>query len=257
MKKNGLRGVAQFVETGIRSFHKKRLESLETTSLTGLLKKKNPYLYKAKNLVTAQGLVETLLDAKLSSSEEEIFGEFLESLALFVAQKRVGAEKSSAHGIDFEYTAGGTRHLVAVKSGLNWGNSSQWTALHNDFNTAEKILRQSEHITSVKKALGICYGKAKTTTRKGVLQVCGQNFWFMITGDEDFYKEIVEPLGHKAKELNDEFAENKTRLVNKFTKEFITDFCDGKGAILWERLVEFNSGNLTENDKTELQPAAR
>ena len=57
--------------------------------------------------------------------------------------------------------------------------------------------------------------------------------------------------------MNGKFAEEKVRLVNKFTKEFIGDFCDETGAILWDKLVEFNSGNLTEDDKTDLQPAGR
>ncbi len=29
--------------------------------------------------------------------------------------------------------------------------------------------------------------------------------------------------------------------VNRFTAEFIEDFCDSKGAIDWEKLVEFAS----------------
>ncbi len=218
MKKSGLQDVTEFIEASIQSFHKNRLESLESTSLLGLLKKKNPYLYRAKNLVTSQELVSSLLEAKLSSSEEEIFGEFLEGLALFMAQKRIGAVKSSAHGIDFEYTARRTRHLVAVKSGLNWGNSSQWTALHNYFNIAERILRQSQHITGVRRIIGICYGKAKTTVKKGAVQV----------------------------------SKKKVQLINKFTKEFVNEFCDGDGAVLWSKLVEFNSGNLTAKDKKEL-----
>lgn len=141
---------------------------------------------------------------------------------------------------------------MSVKSGLNWGNSSQWKALENDFKTAIKVLRQSHHINEVKAILGICYGKAATTLKKGIiLQVAGQNFWYMISGDEKFYTEIIKPLGYKVKELNEAFNVKKSEIINKFTKEFIEDFCDKDGKVLWEKLVKFNSENITDRDKRE------
>lgn len=84
------------------------------------MQKKNPYLFRAKNIITAQELVTSFLDAKLSASEEKIFGDFLEDLAIFVAQKTLDAKKSSGSGIDFEYRKGDKIVLVSVKSGLNW-----------------------------------------------------------------------------------------------------------------------------------------
>lgn len=247
MKEINLTEVKEFVKTNIGTFHLNRLKSLEDTDLKELLKKKNPYLFKAKNLVTAQDLVTSFLDAKLSSSEEEIFGAFLEDLALFVAKKQLNAVKSSSHGIDFEYTHNNTRYLVSIKSGLNWGNSSQWKRLEDDFKMAMKILSQSSQISEIKCILGVSYGKQKRTLKKGYInQICGQEFWFEISGKENFYKEIVEPIGYKSKELNDNFLAKKVQVINKFTKEFLNDFCNDKGIILWGRLVEFNSGNLKD-----------
>ncbi|PIO06390.1 cytosolic protein [Candidatus Micrarchaeota archaeon CG08_land_8_20_14_0_20_59_11] len=245
MKPIKLIEVKNFVEEHITEFHDARLQSLEKTSLKELLKRKNPYLYRAKNLVTAGELVSSILDAKLSSSEEELFGEFLEHLAIFVAQKTRNAAKSSAPGIDFEYQDGRTRYLVSVKSGLNWGNSSQWNALEDSFKTAMKRIKQNRGVSDVQCILGVSYGNQKTMVKKGfIVQICGQNFWYMVSGSKDFYIQIVEPLGHRAKELNDSFKQRKARLVNKFTGEFISDFCDRDGTILWNKVIEFNSGNL-------------
>ncbi|MBS3069029.1 cytosolic protein [Candidatus Micrarchaeota archaeon] len=248
---NEIRG---YVATSIQTFHENRLKSLEETDFHTLLKKKNPYLFRAKNLVTAQELITSFLDAKISSSEEEIFGEFLEGLAIFVAQKTKNASKSSAHGIDFEYASGGTRFLVSVKSGLNWGNSSQWKALQRDYEGAIKILKQSKHVKNVVCVLGIGYGKAKTTTKRGyILQVCGQNFWYMVSGDETVYTKIIEPLGYRARELNYSFLAKKNQVINKFTGQFISEFCDKDGSIIWEKLVRYNSGNMTLKDKKALK----
>lgn len=245
MNKISLKEVQNYVQKNIATFHQKRLESLANTNLKTLLKKKNPYLFKAKNIVTAQDLVTSFLDAKLSSSEEEIFGDFLEHLAIFVAQKTLNAIKSGMAGIDLEYTEDNKRVLVSLKSGLNWGNSSQWKSLFSDLQNAIRVLKQSRHIANIECILGVCYGNAKATIKKGLVhQICGQEFWYKISGKKSFYKDIVEPIGYQAKEHNDEFKENKIKLINKLTKELLTDFCDEVGTINWEKLVKFNSGNL-------------
>lgn len=97
----------------------------------------------------------------------------------------------------------------------------------------------------VKCILGVSYGKQKTIMKKGfITQVCGQNFWHMVSGQKEFYIQIVEPLGHRAKELNDSFKQKKAQLINKFTGEFIGEFCDKKGAIHWGKVIKFNSGNF-------------
>ena len=77
--------VKGYVEKNIKSFHSKRLQNLEELKLNKILKRKNPYLFKAKNILAAQDLVKTLLGAHLSSQEETIFGDFLAGLAIFIS----------------------------------------------------------------------------------------------------------------------------------------------------------------------------
>ena len=90
-----------------------------------VIKRKNPYLFKAKNINTAQDFVKTILDAFLSSQEEGIFGGFLEELAIFICSEVYGGQKSSAEGIDLEFEKDSIRYIVSIKSGPNWENSSQ------------------------------------------------------------------------------------------------------------------------------------
>ncbi|MDR3301880.1 MAG: hypothetical protein LBT01_05020 [Spirochaetaceae bacterium] len=66
-----------------------------------------------------------------------------------------------------------------------------------------------------------------------------------IGGNATIYTDIIEPLGHKAKEKNDDFHEKYAGMLNRFTKEFIELFCDSNGNIEWKKLVEFNSGKST------------
>jgi len=120
--------VREYVNGNIVDFHRHRIKSLEDLRLEKLLTK-NPYLFKAKHVVTAGELITGLLEAFLSSSEEKLFGDFLEGLAIFVAQKTSGGHKSSAPGVDLEFFHKNVHYLVSVKSGPNWGNSSQQTKL--------------------------------------------------------------------------------------------------------------------------------
>lgn len=74
MKPLDLSLVYDYVNEHIDSFHQGRIASIERLSLRKLLSSKNMYLFKAKNVNKAQDLVEDLLNAHISSSEEELFG---------------------------------------------------------------------------------------------------------------------------------------------------------------------------------------
>ena len=242
MTKISKKAIVNFVEKNIQKFHDKRLDSIKTLQLGTILEKKNPYLFKAKNILLAEEFIKTIADAFLSSQEEAIFGGFLEELAIFICEKAYGGTKSSAEGIDLEFSKGGAHYLAAIKSGPNWGNSQQIRRMEQNFKQAKRIFRtsasKSQNIIAVN---GCCYGKEPHPDKGDYFKYCGQDFWELISGDKNFYTEIIEPLGHKAKEKNELFGNAYAAMVNKFTKQFMDAFCL-EGRIDWERIVRFNSG---------------
>ena len=242
LKKND---VLQYVKTNIGTFHQKRIEKVESLKLKEVLKKKNPYLFKAKNILTAQKLIEAIVDAYLSSSEEGIFGDWLEGLAIFINQKVYGGRKSGITGIDLEFEKDGVRYIIAIKSGPNWGNNDQIKKLIDNFNTARRVLRTSGHNVNIKAVNGCCYGKTtkrnKYKEKGDYFKLCGQAFWELISGDSEIYKSIIEPLGFEAKKKNEIFLQSYSNKINIFTKEFTNDFCKDTGEIDWNLLIEFNS----------------
>jgi len=239
MAKVAKKYIVEFIESNIQSFHERRLENLQRLRLENILKRKNPYLFKAKALNTAQDLVKTILDAHLSSQEEGIFGDFLEELALFICGRVYGGRKSSAEGIDLEFDKDGVRYIISIKSGPNWGNSRQVARMRDDFKKAKRIL--GTNITGVRVIAvnGCCYGKDNSPDKGDYLKYCGQRFWEFISGDENLYIEIIEPLGHKAKERNEKFLEEYAKVINRFTREFAYEYCAQDGSILWKKLVKF------------------
>ena len=234
------RDLIDYIEKNIQDFHKRRLESLTELKLDTILKRKNPYLFKAKN-VDAPQLVRLLLEAHLSSQEEGIFGGFLEGLAIFICARVYGGRKSSSEGIDLEFTKDGVLYLVSIKSGPNWGNSRQVAKMRDDFRRARKILGTNTSPGQIAAINGCCYGRQSVENKGDYLKLCGQRFWSLISGNDELYTEIIEPLGHKAKQRNEEFQHEYSGVLTLFTKSFIDEFCDPAGQILWVKVVRLNS----------------
>jgi len=257
MENLNLKDVLQYVEENIGTFHEKRIKSLDSLMLSKVLKRKNPYLFKAKYVMTSEQIIRGIVDAHISSSEEGIFGDWLEGLAIFINGKVYGGDKSSADGIDLEFVNDDIHYLVSIKSGPNWGNKSQKDKMIMDFADAKKRLATSGHKSNVICVNGCCYGRDNTPhkfPKKGVeyFKYCGQSFWEFISGDKTLYTNIIEPLGHKAKEKNDDFMTSYSQMINKFTKEFANEFCKDSGEIDWLKLVRFNSATIETKKKKEI-----
>lgn len=244
MKKLDPKVVTQYVENNIGTFHQKRIQSLDSLKLIKVLKRKNPYLYKAKYVLTAEQIIKGIVDAHISSNEETIFGDWLEGLAIFINEKVYKGRKSGIQNIDLEFDKDSVRYIVNIKSGPNWGNSSQIKKMNADFKTAKKILRTSNSNLNVVAVNGCCYGRDNKPDKGDYYKYCGQKFWEFISGEESLYTELIEPLGNKAKERNDDFMKSYSQMINKFTKEFTNSFCLESGEIDWNKLVKINSATI-------------
>ena len=242
MKELNITEITDYVEENVGTFHKKRIDRLKKLKLKTVLKKKNPYLFKAKHVTTAADIVKGIADAFISSNEETIFGDWLEGLAIFINQKVYGGWKSGSRNIDLEFDKDSIRYIVNIKSGPNWGNSSQVSKMKADFLSVKKTLRTSNSKMIIVAVNGCCYGTDHKPDKGDYYKYCGQSFWEFISGNKNLYTDIIEPLGYKAKEKNEEFIEAYTKMLNKFTREFSNEFCKEDGEIDWMKFVLFNSG---------------
>ncbi len=233
--------IVQYVETHIDTFHSKRLGGLGQLKLRELIINKNPYLFRSKNLVRVADLVKSLLDAHLSSQEETMFGDFLEGLAIYVAEQVHSGLKSGITGVDLEFVKNKARYIISIKSGPNWGNSSQVEKMRSDFRTATRVIQQGNPSIKVIAVNGCCYGRDANPNKGGYFKYCGQDFWELISNDRDLYTRIIEPLGQNAKQRNDYFMLNYAAAINRFALEFTQEFCDDAGTIDWDKLVRYSS----------------
>lgn len=233
--------VVRYVQENIGVFHTKRIESLGKLELAKVLKRKNIYLFKAKNTQTASQIVNGIVDAYSSSREETLFGNWLEGLAIYINQLVYDGVKSGIEGIDLEFTDNDRRYIVTIKSGPHWANSSSKKKMKLDFIRAAKTIRTSGSGVSVVPINGCCYGIDNKPDKGDYQMLCGQRFWKFISNRNDLYEEIIQPLGHLAHEKNSVFEQEYCKMVNKFTREFSNTYCLDSGEIDWKKLIELNS----------------
>jgi hypothetical protein len=123
------------------------------------------------------------------------------------------------------------------------GNISQIKKTRKDFKTAKRVYSQNRDALPAQCVNGCCYGKQprKNEHKGDYIKLCGQRFWEFISGDPELYIKIIEPLGHKAKERNEEFMARYEVVLDEFTALFRQHFCDASNVILWDKLTEASS----------------
>ena len=228
------------VTESLIKFYQQRMQRLESLQLKDVLRKKNPYLFKALGIENAAEIIEGLLGAFLTSSDETIFGNvFFEPIALAVS----GGVVASSEGVDIVVESETRYTAIAVKSGPNPFNSSQVKRQDQEFRTLRsrlmKIQKQFDPL------LGHCYGRRRgEPTDKRIYRIrAGQAFWAELTGDDGFYLKLMDAISRTiTQEHRDRYTSAWNRAVNRYTFEFARDFCTPNGAIDWKKLLAYNSG---------------
>jgi hypothetical protein len=236
----------------LQDFYERRVRKLEKLKLKAILRRKNPYLFKALGTQKASEIVEQILIAYIGASDETIFGDaFFEPIARIAA----GAQVSDAEGVDFIIETKDRIIAVALKSGPNIYNASQKKRQSQEFlalrSRLYKLNKQFDPM------LAHAYGRARSEPTKDTVyrRRSGEDFWTEITGDTDFFRKLIrlmkeEPIKHKQK-----YDPAWDAAINRFSAEFIRDFCFENGNIDWEKLVQFVSG--TKNDSAKSKKTSR
>jgi len=223
-------------------FYSRRIQKVKTLRLGDALKRKNPYLYRAIGVQKASEIVEGLLMAYMSSSDEGIFGDaFFEPLAKFVS----GGTVSPSEGVDVAIETETTYKAIAVKSGPSVFNSQSKRRQADDFKAVGNRLKKLQKMFDPIVGYGYGNKQQKKTSTAAFRELAGQAFWEEITGDPDFYLKIVRLMKNKPQEHLPTYREAWDAAVNRFTRDFTQDFCAEDGSIDWEKLVQYNSGKQT------------
>ena len=191
---------------------------------------------------TAEEIVRWLCDATISSSEETLFWNWLEWLAIYINSLVYNWRKSAIEGIDLEFQKEkDILTIVTIKSGPNWWNASQIGKMKTYFEKAKRTLRTSGWTLNILAVNGCCYGKENIVDKCDYYKFCWQKFWEFISWEKTLYIDIIKPLGDQSRIKNNEFNTIYSEIINKLTRDFSIEYCDINGAILWEKIVKINS----------------
>tara|TARA_B100000315_G_scaffold157794_1_gene146428 strand:+ start:204 stop:1028 length:825 start_codon:yes stop_codon:yes gene_type:complete len=252
--------VNQYVSEHIDDiFYDKRIKKLKEKSsealLIKLLRAKNPYMLRAVNCDTAEKLIKRIVGDSMSSSDEGMFGIFLEGLAIEISSIAIGGKKASAEGIDIDADYEKKRYQIAVKSGRVWGNAQSQKKQKDNFKQVAQTLKRHPDVEPVC-ILGICYGSLKESAVDKVIyqELVGERFWTFISGGhKKLYTDLIEPLAKKAIKHEEGYEKEYARTINRLVKLFTAHFVNEEGDIDWNKVVEFNSGADQEHRKLSLQ----
>ena len=223
--------VVEAIATALETFYGSLIEKIDGLDIVKVMKRKNPYLYRAKAMQNASEIVESVLSAFVSSSEETIFGNcFFEPIAIAAS----GGNKALAEGIDIMIQKNDTNtiYAVAVKSGPSVFNADSKKRQEQNFTAASKLAQQAK--ARYEAYIGYCYGKKKESGRgkpKMYQELAGKRFWAELTGDEDFYIKIISFMGTLPEQYVASYKESYNKAFNRLVREFSNDFCNDDGSI--------------------------
>ena len=244
INKNGVddEAVVQAIANALEEFYGILIKKIDEIDILQIMARKNPYLYRMKAMQSASEIVESVLSAFVSSSEETIFGNcFFEPLAIAAS----GGYKALAEGIDVMVEDREQRiiYAIAVKSGTAVFNSDSKKKQEQNFNAGMKLAQQAH--AQYRPIIGYGYGRkrqARGGRPKIYQELAGQVFWEALTGDPDFYLKILEYMGTLPEQYVDEYKASYARASNRLVRQFSNRFCLEDGSIDWRQLIEYNSG---------------
>ena len=228
--------IVKAIAVALDNFYTNLIKKTDSLNIKAVMKRKNPYLFRAKAMNGAAQIIDAIL-----SSEETIFGNvFFEPIATAAAQ----GQKALAEGVDIMVERGNTIYAIAVKSGTSVFNADSRKKQEQNFIAASKLAQQAQK--RFVPIVGYGYGKKKTSTRglpKFYIELAGKDFWAELTGDDEFYIKLIRYMEKLPEKYVDDFDTSYQKASNRLVREFTQQFCFEDGSIDWEKLVKFNSGN--------------
>lgn len=226
--------------------YKKRFSSLDGLTLTKLINK-NPYLYRAIGIDDPSEFIDQLLSARVSSSDETIFGnDFLEPLALWSASEsdqHDGGDRTvtvgAGAGQDIAIETANAYLAISVKSGKNIFNSQSNKGQSTEFDELQSRLKKLNK--QFRAIIGYGYGRKQNKTQTVVEKIAGQVFWELLTGEPDYYLRVARAIGKYAESHGEAYKKAYATKKLQLLRAFMLNFVNEDGRVLWDNVVTFNS----------------
>lgn len=191
--------------------------------------KYNPFLFKyLANFLSGntdpENLARVLIYPRaLQTSINTSFGSNVQKQATEIFKSVFG---SAASGIDFEFIdqIDGRKKYCQVKLGPDTINSGDVETIIGHFGKVKNLARTNNlHVELSDLIVGVLYGTPRELNgnyrviHKDYPVYVGKDFWVRLTGDEGFYRSLIDTFAKAAEETNGK------RLLNKVVKDLAQD----------------------------------
>ncbi|MCX7883618.1 MAG: PmeII family type II restriction endonuclease [Caloramator sp.] len=238
----------EIIRKALEKFYNRRIEIVSKIDIFKIIKHKNPYMYRAFGTNDAHDFVESILIDCQTSSDETIFGDFFEEIAIEIAKLSNNARKSSADSIDLEIWSEDEKNvrLYAIKSGTKVFNAQSRERQRQAFIEAQKRLKG----IAVTPIVGYSYGRKNPTdyNKDNFIEEAGEVFWTDITGNNKFYLELIELVGDVADSHKIIFKNEWDKCINRQLIKFIKIFGKEDGGIDWQSIVKYSSSKNVDKE---------
>lgn len=188
----------------------------------------NPFLDKYKaNFLTGNDSPESIAKALiyprvLATSINTTFGNKMQKFCSSV----LNSFASTTSGIDIEFIdmIDGNRKYCQIKAGPNTINKDDVATINGHFQTIKNLARTNNlNIGLNDLIVGVLYGEKDELSGhyKSIQQshpvYIGQEFWYRLTGDKDFYSNLSDAMAEVAKEYDS--TELLESVINELAKE--------------------------------------
>ena len=133
--------IVEAIATALDNFYTNLIKKVDSLNVKTVMKRKNPYLFRAKAMNGAAQIIDAILAAFVSSSEETIFGNvFFEPIATAAAQ----GQKALAEGVDivgYGYGKKKVSNRGLPKFYMELAGKDFWTELTGDEEFYIKLIR--------------------------------------------------------------------------------------------------------------------
>ena len=226
--------LARTVLDGLRTHYIESLNhTLETLTFRKLISRKNPYLYRSSGIRTVDELVDRALTDFVSSSTEGTFGKALD----WIARRLPDNTPATGGEADLQRISGNNAEIYTVKSGPAGFNAASWNTTKQKMLSAKISLEQSGYV--VKLYVGFVYGRKKTTIDKssGIIRLASKEFWTKITGDDQFYRKLMDACACVAPLYRADVTEAKERLL----LDALSNYACGN-EVDWKKVLQASMG---------------
>jgi len=214
-----------FFRTRIAQNHKKNTKKLESLANFNI----NPFLSKylaqfAFGNSNPESLAKALIYPRaLGTSITTSFGTNMQ----YFCNDVLSSYASHATGIDIEFidSTDGIRKYCQVKAGPKTINKDDVPVIKDHFRSLINLARTNgDRIASSDCVVGVLYGKySEISTHYKKLNIdypviVGQDFWYRLTGDIEFYDDLISAFAEVASEMDSSALLERT--VQRLSKYF-------------------------------------